>query len=119
MNKEELSGFRKWKNPLLFLCQALFEGNLESKNDVLLFNAAFQKRANSLQAYTRNLREMEEKQKLTTSLYNIYDSILHMHYNRLIGRSGKERKARLYAYHALTLLEEKQKHYHLQDGNTM
>lgn len=109
MNKEDLSGFRKWKTPLLSLCQSLFEGQLAAKSDALFLHEAFQKRTTSLQAYTKNLREMEEKQKLATSLYNIYDSILHMHYNRLIGRSGKERKARLYAYHTLLLLQEQQK----------
>lgn len=108
MSKEDLAGFRQWKNPLLSICRTFFENNVAMENDALFLHEAFQKRALSLQAYTTTLRELGTKQKLITSAYSIYDSILHMHYNRFIGRSGQEKKVRLYAYHALNLFQEQQ-----------
>lgn len=109
MKKEDLSGFRKWKTSLLSVSQAIFDEGLEIKNESLFLHQAFQKRKNTLRDYAKTIQEVKEQQKLALSTFSIYDSLLHMHFNRLIGRSGKEMKARLYAYHTLIVLEEQEK----------
>lgn len=106
MSKEDLSGFRQWKKPLLSLCQTIFDNNIAMENDTLFLHDAFKKRESSLQAHAKAIQELEGQKKLITSAYSMYDSILHMHYNRFIGRSGKEKKVRLYAYHTLILFQE-------------
>ena len=108
MDKEELAGFRKWKNSLLSLGEAILEDRLALQNDTFFLQEAFQKRTSTLETHARKLREMEEKQKLIVPPNLIYDSILHMHCNRLMSRLEKEKKARLYAFQTLTILQEKE-----------
>lgn len=104
--KEELKGFREWKRVLLTESQAIFDEVASPQQEEFL--KAFQLRHEALKQFKIKLQEIKEQKKLTTSLHHIYNSILHMHCNRLLGRDRKkENKARLYAYHTLIALNEK------------
>ncbi len=104
MSGEELKGFREWKPALLEVSQALFNDRVELQYEELF--QAFQPRHEILNIFKIKLQEIDKQKKLTAPLHQIYNSILHMHCNRLLGRDvAKERKARLYAYHTLIALD--------------
>lgn len=109
IEKEELKGFREHKTSLLSLSEAILLDVHSEKSNLL--QESFEKRKDNLRSFAEKMKDIENRGELLSTPHNIYSSIIHMHCNRLIGRDGKkEKKARVFAYHALTLLKEKMKH---------
>lgn len=109
LEKTELTGFRQQKDLLLFFGTTILSSTLQNdfKEGAKLFEA-FQLRSSSLKAFAFKMLESEHQRVLTASPYMIIDSLIHMHCNRLLGRDiKKESKARLYAAHALKIIDEK------------
>lgn len=106
---EELKGFREHKSSLLSLGEAALQNTLQNHSqEGKVLCDAFQVRQPTLSAFSAKLQEIESRKTLATPPFMIYDSIVHMHCNRLLGREAKrESKARLYAFHTLKIINEK------------
>jgi lantibiotic biosynthesis protein len=107
--KKELVGFREDKSLLIPFAEAILKDELtqHSKEGTIL-NEAFHYRRPSLKNFSDKLVENQMSGELLFSQDVIYDSIIHMHCNRLLGRDPKkESKARLYAYNTLLIIDKK------------
>jgi thiopeptide-type bacteriocin biosynthesis protein len=93
LKKELLVGFREWKKTIL----AWMKNNLfkeQGSNPYLLFN---------------KLNILNTRHELTTSPQNILNSLVHMHFNRLLGCDlYVEQKIRAFAFHSLTTWKKAQ-----------
>ncbi|NNM43121.1 MAG: lantibiotic dehydratase [Chlamydiae bacterium] len=116
--KDELKGFREWKDPLLKLTEAILEERGDLFSETLFLLEAFEKRQKGLFSFVTKMEELKEQKRLSIPAESIYGSILHMHCNRFLGtESKKEQKAMIYAYHALFTLRQKMKQ--LQDAKLL
>lgn len=106
MPKEELSGFRDWKSVLVSKGELILDDLFETFSDPLF--SILQERRKGLQLFKNELEEGARLQRLTLPPIKIYDSLIHMHCNRLLGMNGKkEMKARLFASHTLNAISKK------------
>lgn len=106
IDSEKLEGFRQHKHALITFTKALDEECAPAEIAVLKEAASirepFQKQY-CLKAHTLPPSE----------LFAIYDSMLHMHYNRLGCDLKEEQQSRIYALHTLRLLEKHTTYYQL------
>ncbi len=109
LHKEELKGFRKWKDELIKLTEIILEEKRDLFSESSFLLEAFEKRRASLVSFVSKMEEIKDKKLLTNTPQNIYGSILHMHCNRLGTEGKKEQKAMVYAYHSLFMLRQKTK----------
>lgn len=108
--KDELKGFREWKDPLVKLTEAILEERRDLFSETLFLLEAFEKRKKGLFSFVTKMEELKEQKRLSIPPESIYGSILHMHCNRFLGtESKKEQKAMIYAYHTLFTLGQKMK----------
>ena len=107
-SKDMLKGFREDKSTLVSFGKAILNDNLQDHaKEGFILSEAFQARKPSLQAFAKRTTEAENKQELSMHSHMIFDSIIHMHCNRLLGRDrAKETKVRQYAFHTLTTINE-------------
>jgi thiopeptide-type bacteriocin biosynthesis protein len=103
IDKKELSGFRK--------CRKILQTHfLEVMDKGSIFTEVFELRKQSAEKYSNKI---DLCQDLQTPKPIIYDSLIHMHCNRLLGRSKTlEQKAYLYVLHTLKSLR-----FHLENSN--
>jgi len=120
MKKDDLAGFREHKHSLLAIIHPLFQNTSEQKmtssNDSIhkerqdsffYFEEAFRFRKEALHVYSNELQIKNRNNELTQPLRSIFDSVIHMHCNRLLGNVQQERKARLFAQHTLKSLNKR------------
>lgn len=102
-DQTELKGFRQIKNDLLQIGEALLNDSIADP-DAELLRRAFRLRNEALAIYGEKLGASSHASPL------IYNSLLHMHCNRLMGTQlNLEHKARLYACHTLQCISNKRK----------
>ncbi len=97
-DKSELQAFREHRTSLIALINQEDPTSIEQQ---LMHEASYLRRQvhnQFLQSYQKNY---------STSLFDIYTSLIHMHCNRLGCDSKSEARARLYARHALLYLQNK------------
>lgn len=99
-SRAELKGFREHKNQLATLLQALEERSSSQELEPLLEASAIRKAGQEF--YLAKAQDLSVKERV-----GIYNSMLHMHANRLGCDSAAERRARLYASHGLIHLERR------------
>ncbi len=111
-SKDMLKGFREDKTNLMGYGKAILnDGLLEYAEEGVVLSEAFQIRQPILQAFAKEVVEAEGKKELSMHPHMIFESIVHMHCNRLLsGREqNKEAKVRQYAFHTLTAIQEEMK----------
>lgn len=101
-NRNELAGFREHKRQLLSLTAAL-ESSLGESDEVMIIKSASQLRASAVRAFQFFAQHLPSNKQ-----FEVYNSLLHLHCNRLGCGLSEEQQACLYARH--TLLQMK----HLQ-----
>ncbi|PIS03331.1 MAG: hypothetical protein COT85_00600 [Chlamydiae bacterium CG10_big_fil_rev_8_21_14_0_10_42_34] len=102
-NRSELKGFREHKSRLMALVEALEKGN--STEDIEPFTDAIEIRREVQSHFCSQMENFPTASRLT-----IFNSMLHMHCNRLGCSTTNELKARLYASHALAITIRRQNH---------
>ncbi|MDN3505919.1 MAG: lantibiotic dehydratase [Simkaniaceae bacterium] len=98
-----LEGFREYKNEILHAISALEEYSEEQSQEnsmIELFFRASSLRLSQIQKFCACIDKHPKK-------IEIYNSLLHMHCNRLGLDKNEERKARTYASHALMIYLKK------------
>jgi len=104
-DKKLLEGFRQLAKPLttigkLFIQPSQISDNLSEEALHILHSLHF--RHNALHQYANKIRNIDAQGKLSSPINSIYQSLIHMSCNRLMGVDfEKENKAVLYAYHTL------------------
>lgn len=96
-SREELSGFRSHKSQLITLLKALEENIINERTEQ--FFQAFEMRKEAQSYFCSQLQNLSIETK-----YTIFNSMLHMHCNRLGCDILSERRARLYASQALSIM---------------
>ncbi len=113
LDTTQLKGYRLWKSELLSLVSAIFDHsnpNSESLGPLEIILEACNQRLNAQRAYLEKIITLQKEQKLSASVEQIYDNLIHMHCNRVMGFNTKlEQKARLYAAASLNALLNKEK----------
>jgi len=99
-NRAELKGFREHKNQLIELVQAMQEGS--SLKEIEPFTEAF-----NLREGAQKFFQSQAGNLAPDALSSVYNSMLHMHCNRLGCDTAAEQRARLYAHQALLQLERR------------
>lgn len=110
-DKSPLKGIREWRNTLINSFEQIFMGEDSFKNtdDFLVFQHAFQKREKQLLTIVELIKELRANHGLTAPVTSIYNSLIHMHCNRLMGLdSNLEKKARAYVSYALSESRKKE-----------
>ena len=73
-----------------------------STDEWILFSQAFQKRENQLNFLVQLMKDLQMKQEITTPISSLYQSLVHMLCNRLMGVNHQlEKKGRAYAHYVL------------------
>jgi len=100
-DQRELKGFRYIKSHLLTLLKPILEP-IQGELETTLLIDAFKIRKEALKVYKDKILQQYQQKSLSTPLSLIYNSLLHVHCNRLLGcQLNLEKKAYLYAYHTL------------------
>lgn len=102
-----LSGSRNSLKIFSNLTHQLFfdqSDKIDKEENPLLFHlkSAFSHTGETIQIYNQKILDLEKKQELWNGRWNIYDSLIHMHCNRMLGIDLEiEKKARVTAYYIL------------------
>lgn len=103
-DRSELKGFREHKSQLISLVEAL-DGQIENEETESFFQAEEMRREAQDYFYSQ-VQDLSRSAK-----YTIFNSLLHMHANRLGCSVPNEKKARLYAAQALSAIKNKTLRY--------
>jgi len=109
LDRKELEGFREWKKELLKHTDTMFKGHYRENDEIKFLHEIWLKRKDAIRHYTEKMQILDKEKKLSSTIAEIQNSLLHMHCNRIMKTDLKmEAKARLYAFHTLeSLLAEK------------
>jgi lantibiotic biosynthesis protein len=105
-DKKELKGFREHKKKLLLFIKAIHDEEIdpEISTEIEALMQAFSTRDSSLQAFCSKMPHPGKD-------LSIVESLIHMHCNRFLGINNKmEKKARVYALHALKITNSLKHH---------
>lgn len=103
-DKNEVKGIREWKMILVEYSKKIFgeTTHFPSTDEWILFSQAFQKRENQLNFLVQLMKDLQMKQEITTPISSLYQSLVHMLCNRLMGVNHQlEKKGRAYAHYVL------------------
>lgn len=106
--KQVLEGFREWKPFLAMIGKAICKNELSSLENENMHHLTpiFLNRKQFQSHFSNRLNDLNDTSSLSNPPYQIINSLIHLHCNRLMGCDlTLEKKARLYAQQALRSIQ--------------